>query len=208
MLTALVSVAMTGVSQRSGIPDAIEPYAYGFFLDSYPLFAFALVYGIARLVSVASGPGPGSMPRRAVFGLAGVAVLCAAGLYPTFGGLILRGGFATGGMAFLGRSPHGLAYGLGAGVAAAMFGAILGLFAVAANRPLRPSLRRFGSACLAFLALWYGGAVIGLAHDLGLGPWPHRALRPGEAGLAALLMLVATLPHAALSVRSARGPRA
>lgn len=205
MLAALALVAATGLSQRSGLPDAVEPFAYGFFLDSYPLFAFALVYGIARIALVAAGPGPGSVPRRAVFGLAGAALLCAAGLYPTFGGLILRGGFATGGMAFLGRMPHGLAYGLGAGVAAALFGAVLGLSGVLANRRLRPTLLRLGSGGLAFLALWFGAAVLGLAHDLGLGPWPHRALRPGEAGLAALLLVIAALPHAALSARNARG---
>lgn len=203
-LAALALVAATGLSQRSGLPDAVEPFVYGFFLDGYPLFAFALVYGIARLAAVAMGPGPGSVPRRLVFGLAGAAALGAAGLYPTFGGAILRGGFVMGGMAFLGHLPHGIAYGLGAGVAAATFGGIVGLFAVAANRPLRFRLRRLGSAALAFLALWFGAAVIGLAHDLGLGPWPHRALRLAEAGLAALLLVIAALPHAALSLKRGR----
>ena len=197
MLAALALVAAAGLSQRSNLPEAVEPYAYGFFLDSYPLFAFALVYGIARVVVVAAGPGPGSVPRRMFFGLAGVALLCAAGLYPTFGGVILRAAFATGGMAFLNHLPHALAYGLGAGVAAALFAGILGAFGIAANRPLRPSLRRLGAGGVAFLALWFGAAVIGLAHDLGLGPWPHRALRPAESGLAAILLLIAALPHAA-----------
>jgi hypothetical protein len=199
MLAALALVAVTGFSQRSAVPEAFEPWIYGYFITRYPLFAFALVYGIAHLVAVAAGPGPASVPRRILFGAAGATILALVGLYPTFGGLILRGGFATGGMAFLTHQPLWLAYGLGASVAAAIFGGILGLFALLANRPLRPRLRRIGAGALAFLALWFGACVIGLAGDLGLGPWPHRAFRPAEAGLAALLLIVAALPHAALT---------
>lgn len=206
MLAVLALVAATGLSLRSGLPDAVAPWFYGFFLDSYPLFAFALVYGIARLAAVAAGPGPGSAPRRIAFGLAGVLALGAAALYPTFGGLILRSGFTVGGMAFLNHVPHGLAYGLGAGAAAGTFGGIVGLFGVLANGRLRPSLRRLGSGGLAFPALWFGAAVIGLAHDLGFGPWPTRALSPADAGLAALILAIAALPHAASVVL--RGHRA
>lgn len=204
MLIALAVVAATGFSQRSAVPEAVEPWVFGYFAGRYPLFAFALVYGLAHLVTTGAGPGPASVPRRLLFGLAGAAALLAAGLYPTFGGLVLRAGFATGGMAFLTHQPLWLAYGLGAGVAAAVFGGVLGLFGVAANRSLRPRLRRLGPGLLAFLALWWGAAVIGLGSSLGIGPWPHRALRPAEAGLAALLLVAAALPHAALATLSPR----
>ncbi|MHB2206799.1 hypothetical protein [Methylobacterium sp. CM6257] len=199
MLASLVLVAASGFSQRSPVPETVEPWIYGYFVTRYPLFAFALVYGIAYLVSVAAGPGPASTPRRILFGLAGIIALTLAGLYPTFGGVILRAGFATGGMAFLTHQPLWLAYALGAGVAAALFGGILGLFATAANGPLRPRFSRFGSAALAFLALWFGATLIGSAGSLGVGPWPSRALRPEEAGLAGLLLVVAALPHATLA---------
>ncbi|MCJ2122522.1 hypothetical protein [Methylobacterium sp. J-077] len=201
-LAALALVAVTGFSQRSRVPEAFEPWIYGYFIARYPLFAFALVYGIAHLATVAAGPGPGSALRRILFATAGAAALVVVGLYPTFGGLILRGGFATGGMAFLTHQPLWLAYGLGAGVAAAIFGGILGLFALAANRPLRPSLRRIGAGVLAFLALWFGACVIGLSGSFGLGSWPLRAFRPAEAALAALLLVAAALPHAALPTLS------
>ncbi|MDP4025682.1 hypothetical protein Q8W71_23895 [Methylobacterium sp. NEAU 140] len=204
-LAALAVVAATGLSRRSGLPEAVEPLAYGFFLDRYPLFAFALVYGIARLVAVAAGPGPASIPRRAAFCALGIVVLGLAGLYPTFGGAVLRGGFATGSMAFLNGTPLWLAYGMGAGVAAALFGGTVGVFAVAANRGLRPRLARLWPAALAFLALWFGAAVLGLARGLGFGPWPARAMTPAEAGLAAGLLVLAALPHAAL--RGRRDPR-
>lgn len=199
MLAALALAAATGLSQRSALPEPVEPWVFGYFAGRYPLFAFALVYGLAHLARVAAGAGPASVPRRLAFGLAGAVVLLLAGLYPTFGGVILRAGFATGGMAFLTHQPLWLAYGLGAGAAAGLFGGILGLFAIAANRPLRPRLRRFGGGALAFLALWFGAAVIGLSGSLGLGPWPHRALRPDEAGLAALLLAAAALPHTVLT---------
>ncbi|MCJ2095612.1 hypothetical protein MKK67_24390 [Methylobacterium sp. J-072] len=202
MLSALVLVAITGLSQRSGVPEAFEPWIYGYFIARYPLFAFALVYGLAYLATVAAGPGPASALRRILFATVGAAALTLIGLYPTSGGLILRGGFATGGMAFLTHQPLWLAYGLGAGVAAALFGGILGLFAIAANRPLRPSLRRIGAGLLAFLALWFGACVIGLSGDLGIGAWPRRAFRPAEAGLAALLLVVAALPHVLLTTLS------
>jgi hypothetical protein len=206
MLAALALVTATGFSQRSAVPEAVEPWIYGYFIGRYPLFVFALVYGVAHLVAVASGPGPASAPRRLVFALAGAAGLALAGLYPTVGGLILRAGFATGGMAFLTHQPLWMAYGLGSGVAAALFGAVLGLFAVAANRVLRPTLRQIGFGVLAFLALWVGAALIGLAGHLGLGPWPRRALQPDEAGLAALILVAAALPHTALSLVRRRRP--
>jgi hypothetical protein len=207
-LAALALVALTGVSRRSGLPEAVEPYAYGYFLDRYPLFAFALVYAAARLVAVAAGPGPGGLARRIVFAPAGLAVLALAGLYPTFGGLILRGGFSTGGMAFLTGQPLWLAYALGAGVAAVMVGGILGAFGLAANGSLRPRLRRIGAGALAFLLLWFGAVVIGLGRDIGVGPWPARALTAPEAGLAALLLILSGLPHTLFHVLRGRAARA
>lgn len=199
MLAALALVAATGLSQRDAVPEALEPWIFGYYIGRYPLFAFALVYGLGHLARVATAPGPASAPRRILFGLAGAAALLAAGLYPTFGGLILRGAFATGSMAFLTHQPLWLAYGLGAAVGALMFGGVLGLFAVAANRPLRPRLRRVGSGSLAFVALWFGAILIGLGGDLGVGPWPLRAMRPEEAALAACLLIAAALPHTALA---------
>ena len=84
MLLALALVAATGLSQRSALPEAVEPWVYGYFAGRYPLFAFALVYGVAHLVRVAAGPGPASIPRRLAFGLTGAVILLLAGLYPTF----------------------------------------------------------------------------------------------------------------------------
>ena len=201
-LLALGLVAATGASQRSDLPDWLAPLAHGFFLDSYPLFAFALVYGLARLVAAAASPGPAGLPRRAAWGIAGIAALLAASLYPTFGGVILRGAFGTGSMAFLTGQPLWLAYALGAAIGAILFGTILGLFGWLAGGRLRPRTSwraRIGFALCSLLALWFAAALLGLARTEGIGPWPRRAFAGSEAGIAALLVLAATLPHAVVA---------
>ncbi|MCJ2015800.1 hypothetical protein [Methylobacterium sp. J-076] len=198
MLLALAAFAAGGLSRRMALPEGLEPYAYGFFLDRYPLFVFALIFAAARIVAAAAAAGPGGAARRVAFALLGLAVLGLAGLYPTFGGLILRGGYATGSMAFLTGQPLWLAYALGASVPALMVGGIVGASILAANRPLRPRLRRIGWGALSFLCLWFGAGLIGLGHEVGFGAWPARAMRPGEAGLAAVLLLVAAAPYSLL----------
>jgi len=207
MLAALGLVALTGLSRRSGVPQALEPYAYGYFLDRYPLFAFALIYAGARIIAVCAAQGPAGPVRRVVFGVAGLAMLTLAGLYPTFGGLVLRGGFATGGMAFLTGQPLWLAYGLGAAVAGVMVAAIVGASGWLGNGVFRPRLHRLAWGGLSLLLLWFGAGVIGLGRDLGTGPWPARAFTGPEAGIAAGLLLAAALPHAALNAWRARANR-
>ena len=210
-LIALGLVAATGLSQRSDLPDWLAPRTYGFFLDSYPLFAFALVYGLARLVAAAAAPGPAGLPRRAVWAFAGIAALLMASLYPTFGGVILRGAYGTGSMAFLTGQPLWLAYAIGAAIGAILFGAILGLFGWLAGGRLRPRTTwraRIGFASCSLLALWFAAALLGLAKAEGMGPWPRRAFTGSEAGIAALLVLAAALPHAVVVAfgRRARAP--
>lgn len=212
-LAALALAAATGVSQRSGVPGALEPYAYGLFLDRYPLFAFALVYGLVRIVCAVAMPGPASPVRRAVFGLAGLVLLLAASLYPTFGGLVLRAGFSTGSMAFLTNTPLWGAYAIGSAVAALLFGLAMGVPIVLATLRRRAPegfwrrvRRALATAILSFLALWLGAAVLGLAREAGIGPWPRRPLAADEALRASLLVLAATLPHALVSLVRAGRP--
>jgi hypothetical protein len=215
-LAALFSVFLTGFDGRSAMPPDVAARFYGFFLDRYPLFAFALVYGLVRILAVMLAPGPASPVRRLVGGGLGLALVLGLSLHPTFGGLVLRAGFATGSGAFLNGTPMALAYTMGAGAAAALFGLAMGLGARLAGRPLagrslagRPDparagsrRRRAGRALLGwaagFLALWFAAAVIGLARDAGLGPWPRRPLDARDLVVAALLLTGAALPHMAL----------
>lgn len=202
-LATLGLVAGAGFSQRSPLPAVVEGLFYGFFLDRYPLFAFALVYALAHILVRAAEPGPASLARRAIWGLLGAGLLLALSLYPTFGGLVLRAGFGTGSLAFLGGMPMAAAFSLGASVAAILFGGVMGLTIVLATGRLRPGAgwrlglsERALALAARVLALWFAALLIGLARDEGIGPWPRRAFTGAEAARAALLIGIATLPHA------------
>ncbi|WP_232631068.1 hypothetical protein [Methylobacterium sp. Leaf118] len=205
-IAALFAVFLTGFDQRAAMPPDVANRFYGFFLDRYPLFAFALVYGLARLLTVALAPGRASLARRLIGLVLGSGLLLGASLHPTFGGLVLRAGFGTGSGAFLNGMPMALAYALGAAAAAGLFGLAMGLgtFLVGgARRPVaRSRMRTLGSALLfalaGFLALWFAAGLLGLARDAGFGPWPRRPLDARDALIAAGLITAAALPHALL----------
>ncbi|SFL43997.1 hypothetical protein [Methylorubrum salsuginis] len=202
-LLALVATYLTGFDQRTTMPPDVAARFYGFFLDRYPLYAFALVYGLARLLTAMLAPGPSGVPRRLVGGLVGLALLLAASLHPTFGGMVLRTGFDVGAIAFMNATPMPLAYALGTAGAALAFGLPVGLGVVLTGHrghaPVGGWLRRAGRGALrglaGFLALWFGAAVIGFARDAGFGPWPRGPLRAGDLAVAALLLTLAALPH-------------
>ncbi|GEP10059.1 hypothetical protein [Methylobacterium gnaphalii] len=209
-LAALFAAFLTGFDQSTPVPAEIGTRFYGFFLDHYPLFAFAIVYALARVLAVALAPGPSTVLRRILGALAGLALVLALSLHPTFGGLVLRGGFMTGGMAFLNQMPMAAAYALGAAVAAITFGLAMGLGVVIAGQPprerlarLRRFVRALGSVAVRFLALWYALAVLGFARTIGLGPWPRRPLDASDTLLVAACLVVAFLPHALISAARA-----
>ncbi len=214
-LAVLFAVFLTGFDQRSAMPPDVAARFYGFFLDRYPLFAFALVYGLVRILAAMLEPGPASVARRLVGGGIGLALVLAVSLHPTFGGLVLRAGFGTGSGAFLNGTPMAIAYTMGAGAAAGLFGLATGLGARLAGRP-GPALggsrwRRAGWALrgwiAGFLALWFAAAVIGLARDAGFGPWPRRPLDARDLIVAAGLLTLAALPHVLLAAARRRPSR-
>lgn len=205
-LAALSAVFVTGFDQSTPVPAEIESRFYGFFLDHYPLFAFAIVYALVRVIAVALAPGPSSSLRRVLGAFIGLGLVLALSMHPTFGGLVLRGGFMTGGMAFLNQIPMMAAYALGAAVAASAFGLAMGLGVLIAGQPAREHaarLRRFGRGLAGllsrFVALWYALAVLGFARTIGLGPWPRRPLDAGDTVLVAICLLAAFLPHVLIS---------
>lgn len=205
-LAILVAVFLTGFDGRSAMPPDVAAHFYGFFLDRYPLFAFALVYGLARILAVALAPGRASVLRRLIGAGAGLALVLGASLHPTFGGLVLRAGFGTGSGAFLNDTPMVLAYTFGAGAAAAVFTFAVEFGVFLTGRPGLPAAggrgRRTGRLLLewiaAFVALWFAAAVIGLARDAGFGPWPRRPLDARDLAVAAALLTLAALPHGLL----------
>lgn len=195
--------AASGATRAGLAGSALDDVLYGFFLDRYPLFAAAIAYGLARLLAVAVlEPGRVRGLRLLTAPLA-AACLLAACLHPTFGGLVLRSGFMVGGVAFANGTPLPLAQGLGAGMAALVFGAVIGLGVVLVRPGLRIGGRSALHGVLSWVALWAGFAALAFPGALGLDPlgsWPRLALAPGPAAGAGLAAF-ALLPHALLVYR-------
>jgi hypothetical protein len=217
LLTALLPVAAAaasvllcaaaGLTQRSLFGTPLEDTFYGFFFRGYPLFLFAIIYGVARIVAAALGePGPRAGLRVITLPLA-VALFLLACLYPTFGGIVLRPAFATGGMSFLNGQSAGVALLLGAGAGAFAFAALLGICTILARASFRLRWRSAGVAALAYLALWAGAVLLqapqALGTDLLLG-FPLRPLSWGQALPLACLVALAALPHALLHAHRLR----
>lgn len=197
---AALLLPLSGFTQRDVWGTALETYAYGLFLDRYPLFAFALIYGAMRILAAAAASARAltwSIPTA----LAGVALLLGAGLYPTFGGIILRSGFFTGGMAFLNGTTAPLAYLIGTAVAAATFGAVLGAAVILVRGSVGWGWRSAGVATLRFAALWFGAFVLALprAQNLDIGSWPAWPATMAQAAVLAVLVALALAPHAMIS---------
>ncbi len=203
--------ALLGFSERSFFGTALEDQFYGFFLRGYPLFLFAVAYGAARIVTAAvAEPGP-RRPLRAFTAPVALALFLAASVYPSFGGVILRPGFFTGGVGFLqGLNAHAAAV-LGAAAAAFTFGLVLGACTILATLRVRRSWATLGEAVLSFLALWVGAVILLGPQRLGIdlvGAFPQRPLTLGQAGLVAALVALAVLPHALVKARRSRETQA
>jgi hypothetical protein len=219
LAAALLAIGLafaTGFDQRVALPPELDARFYGFFLDRYPLFSVAIVYGLACLGLRILRPGRAGWLRRLVGGALALAMFLAACLYPTFGGAALRLAFASGGTAFITQQPMPAAYALGSALAATVFGSVLGLGALLiGNGPARRSqprrwLRAAANLLLRYLALWFALAVLGLAHAAGFGIWPRRSMTMGDALLAGALACIAFLPHLscnALAMRRDRSPQ-
>lgn len=209
-LLAVGATFATGFSQRTPLPPELESRFYGFFLDRYPLFALAIVYGLAHLAVRAARPGPAGSLRRLIGGALALVLLLAVCLHPTFGGLPLRLAFASGGTAFLTHQPMAVGYALGSAMAALLFASALGLGAVMiGNRVGGPRrwFRRLGAAAIRYLALWFALAVLGLAQAAGFGIWPRRPMTLTDALIAAGVACIAFLPHLCCNGVTSRRPR-
>jgi hypothetical protein len=194
---APIAVSLLGLTGRSALGTPVEEVFYGFFLNRYPLFGAAIVYAVALLVVAALAPGERRVWRLIAAPLA-LALLFAATLYPTFGGVTLRAGYMTGGVAFLEGLPVAAATVLGAGASAVVLAAVLGLGRLLLRRRIGASRRNALNAALRLLLLWWALALLALAPDLGidLGGFPARPMPLGPALASAMVALAAFAPHA------------
>jgi hypothetical protein len=195
-LAAVALVAVTGFTERSFFGTALEDVFYGYFFRSYPLFLFALVYGAAWIIAAAAAPGA-RRGLRAFSTPVAVILFLASGLYPTFGGAILRGGFILGGMTFARGAPAVASLMAGSLAAASAFGLALGLASLLARLSLRMSLRRIFAMLLRLAALWAGGTLVLLATSAGfdaVGFWPVGPLEGMPVLKTALAVVLLLLP--------------
>jgi hypothetical protein len=200
-VAAALVLAATGVTFRDLAGMALEDYFYGYFFDRYPLFIFAIVYGVARIVLAAFEPGARASWARVVSVPAALVLFLAACFHPTFGGLVVRAGFATGAVMFMSPQPLPPSLAAGTAAAAAFYALVLyGAVALARLRmPLgwRPLLR----FALSFLALWWAAAVLISPSIFGidaLARWPGRPPGSSTGWVAAALVLAAFLPDTLL----------
>jgi hypothetical protein len=195
-LAAVALVAATGFTERSFFGTALEDWFYGFFFRSYPLFLFALVYGAAWIVAAAAAPGA-RRGLRAFSTPVAVILLLASGLYPTFGGAILRSGFILGGMTFVRGGPAVAALALGSLAAAAAFGVALAIASLLARLSLRISPLVFFALLLRLAALWAGALLVLLSASAGfdaVGSWPVGPLAGLKILKTAFAVVLLVLP--------------
>ncbi|MGJ3262232.1 MAG: hypothetical protein ACFE0R_03265 [Salinarimonas sp.] len=204
-LAALVA-GLAGVHARGLIGTPLEPFAFGYFVERFPLAPFLVVYAGVRVVLLALiPPGPSRFLRLALVPIALALVLVPA-LYPTFGGLVIRAAYFTGGIAFLQGTPLAIAYPVGALVSALVFAAGLGLAAWIARARATLGLRATLGGLARLVALWFAAVVVAAPTALGVpvGDWPIWPLTAVQSLAAAALVALALLPHAAITWRSGR----
>lgn len=200
-LLGIGALTLSGATARDLRGTPLEDWAYGFFLDRYPLFFFAALYGAARIVVGAFEPGASARWWRLVSVPAGLILFLAFCFHPTFGGLVLRAGFSAGAQAFLTNNAMTTAYAAGAGAAALTFGLALASGLALARLKVRFSRRALPAVLARVLAIWFGAAMLGLPRLLGWeagAAWPQRPLAGLGALVTAAIVALALLPHAAL----------
>ncbi|GGK50357.1 hypothetical protein GCM10011322_41710 [Salinarimonas ramus] len=204
---AALAAGLAGVHSRGLIGTPFEPFAFGFFVERFPLAAFLVVYAVVRVALLALiPPGPSRFLRLALLPIALALVLVPA-LYPTFGGLVIRAAYFTGGMAFLQGTPLAIAYPVGAFVSAFVFAAGLGAAAIVARARMTFGVRAALGGAARLLALWFAAMVVAAPTALGLpivGDWPVWPLTAPESLAAAALVALALAPHALIVWRSGR----
>jgi hypothetical protein len=203
---AVFLCAATGFTQQSLFGTVLEDAFYGFFFESYPLFLFAVVYGAARIVAEAAAKSGRGRFWRVGTVIPAMALFLLACLYPTFGGVVLRSGYATASMSFLRGQTADAALVLGAGASALTYATVLGLCTALATVRIRMGRRAIGKALASLVALWFGALILQAPARFGydvLAGFPLRPLGWSEALAVAALVAIAALPDVVIS-RSGR----
>lgn len=200
-LFAVVWAYATGITAR-GINEAVDsPWLIlGVYADRFPIFAFAIVFALFRLlVAVFVARRPMILFRLILF-VPAVALVLAATLYPTFGGIVARGGFMGGGFSLMNSVVAGADVGtlLGGAIAGATLGLVTGLaraifdwnWGFTWGKPIRAILALVAWATMGAVLAW-GWAVLSAAGA----QFPRAPLTLVEALGLLMLLIVATIPQ-------------
>ena len=205
---AILVAGFSGLHARGLIGTPIEPWVFGYFVERFPLAAALLVYAVVRLALLAViPPGPSRLLRLFVLFPLALALVLGPMLYPTFGGLVVRAAYFTGGMSFLQGGPLPAAWPIGAIVSGSMLALFLGLAAWLARLRADIGWRSALAGLARLVAVWWAALVIALPTASGIaltGAWPIWPMTIVETLTAALLVGVALAPHAALVTRAGR----
>ncbi len=201
---AAALVAMAGISRFEIQAGPFAPVLHGFFFDAFAPLLFLIIYGVARLVSVALIERSELALARLVTAPLAVAALLAATLYPSFGGIVARSAFVIGGMVFVQGMPLWIAYLFGIAIAAIPFALVLGLGIVAIRLSFAKGWRFLRIGLMRYLSLFFAGLILlapGWSGIALFGEWPAWPLTTGEGAALVVACILALFPHALIVQR-------
>lgn len=200
-LGAVVFAYVTGLTTGSINAAVDSPWLIlGVYAERFPVLAFAIVFALARLlvaVFVARRP---MILFRLILLVPAAALVLLATLYPTFGGIVARGGFMGGGFSLINSVVAGGDVGtlLGGAVAGATLGLVTGLARALFDwnwgftwaKPIRAILALGAWAAMGAILAW-GWAILSAAGA----QFPRAPLTLVEAIGLVMLLIVATIPQ-------------
>ncbi|HMB11526.1 hypothetical protein [Saliniramus sp.] len=202
-MIAAAALGFGGISRFEIQAGSFAPILHGFFFNTFAPLMILVIYAVARIVAVALlEPSDLALARFVTAPLA-VAALLVAALYPTFGGIIARSAFFSGGMMFIEGMMLGAAWLIGIAFAAIIFGFVLGAGVIFVRlgfaEPGRPPRTRLATGLMRYVALVFAGLILLLPGQTGIslyGDWPVWPMQPREAAALTAFSLIALAPHA------------
>lgn len=213
-LIAIVWTFASGLTAAAIDAAADSPWLIlGVYADRFPVLAFAVIFVIARLfVLIVVARRPMILLRLVLF-VPAVALVLAATLYPTFGGIVARPGFLGGGFSLMNSAVTGaeVGYLLGGAIAGVVLGLVTGLaraimdwsWGFTWGKPFRALLALAAYAAMGAI-LAFGWSTLAAAGAL----FPRGPLTIVETIGLVGLVIVATAPQMIVAALADRARRA
>jgi hypothetical protein len=201
VLIAIIWTSVTATTTRT-IETAVDsPWLiFGVFADRFPVLAFAVIFVLTRLIVTVFVVRRPNILFRLILLIPALALVLAAALYPTFGGLIARPGFIGSGFSLINSAISGAPAGylVGGAIAGVMLGLVTGLARMIIDwswgftwgKPIRAILALIAYAAMGAILAW-GWATLSAAGAL----FPRGPLTIVETTGLIGLIIVATAPQ-------------